>query len=396
MAGATQTGFIKKSFEEIKQELETRARLPEFFGSTADLSAYSPLGQIVSVFALVVSENWEYLEYNYYNSYLDTATGVNLDRLGKLVGITRKPALPETVILQFAGSEYTIIPTGFQIQTLSGIIYQTTETKSITGGLATVQASAVNTGTISRVASAQLTEFVTPISGLDTVTNPDASSGGAVVESDADYRTRIQNSVGFIKNSGAINYIKLKMEEASFVSSIFIQENSLPTEQNGIPANSLAFTVQGGTDLEVATLIYTLKPAGVRTVGTETVSVPTGFGDSQTIQFSRPSYLDIYARIEIEKDSYWVVGSETQIKTSIVQYIGGVDTIDGETTEYKGLGIGKRVISWQAFGYIKVSGIVNLTILFGTSPIAINQTTVNVTNSQIARIATANIEVVLL
>lgn len=396
MAGATQTGFIKKSFEEIKQELETRARLPEFFGPTADLSAYSPLGQFVSVFALAVSENWEYLEYNYYNAYLDTATGINLDRLGKLVGITRKPALSETVILRFTGSEYTIIPTGFQIQTLSGILYQATETKSITGGLATVQASAVNTGTISRVASAQLTEFVTPISGLDTVTNPDASSGGAVVESDADYRTRIQNSVGFIKNSGAINYIKLKMEEASFVSSVFIQENSLPTEQNGIPANSLAFTVQGGTDLEVATLIYTLKPAGVRTVGTETVSVPTGFGDSQTIQFSRPTYLDIYARIEIEKDSYWVVGSETQIKTSIVQYIGGVDTIDGETTEYKGLGIGKRVISWQAFGYIHVSGIVNLTILFGTSPSTINQTTVNVTNSQIARIATANIEVVLL
>lgn len=396
MAGATQTGFIKKSFEEVKQELETRARLPEFFGPTADLSAYSPLGQFVSVFALAVSENWEYLEYNYYNAYLDTATGINLDRLGKLVGITRKPALSETVILQFTGSEYTIIPTGFQIQTLSGILYQTTETKSITGGLATVQASAVNTGTISRVASSQLTEFVTPISGLDTVTNPDASSGGAVVESDADYRTRIQNSVGFIKNSGAVNYIKLKMEEASFVSSVFIQENSLPTEQNGIPANSLAFTVQGGTDLEVATLIYTLKPAGVRTIGTETVSVPTGFGDSQAIQFSRPTYLDIYARIEIEKDSYWVTGSEVQVKTAIVQYIGGVDTIDGETTEYKGLGIGKRVISWQAFGYIKVSGIVNLSILFGTSPLTINLTTVNVTNSQIARIATANIEVVLL
>ena len=396
MAGATQTGFIKKSFEEVKQELETRARLPEFFGPTADLSAYSPLGQFVSVFALAVSENWEYLEYNYYNAYLDTATGINLDRLGKLVGITRKPALSETVILQFTGSEYTIIPTGFQIQTLSGILYKTTETKSITGGLATVQASAVNTGTISRVASSQLNEFVTPISGLDTVTNPDASSGGAVVESDADYRTRIQNSVGFIKNSGAINYIKLKMEEASFVSSVFIQENSLPTEQNGIPANSLAFTVQGGTDLEVATLIYTLKPAGVRTVGTETVSVPTGFGDSQTIQFSRPTYLDIYARIEIEKDSYWVTGSEVQVKTAIVQYIGGVDTVDGQTTEYKGLGIGKRVISWQAFGYIKVSGIVNLSILFGTSPLTINLTTVNVTNSQIARIATANIEVVLL
>ena len=392
--GSTAQGFIAKSEDIIIAELEAKAR--ELFGDDIDLSIYSPLGALIRLIAFTVSQNWEALEDNYYNSYIDTCEGINIDRLGALVGIQRKQAQPETVILNFTGSEYTIIPENFLVQTASGILYKTIESKSITVGIANVQASANEVGTVSRVTSEQLTEIVTPIAGVDTVTNNLASSGGSLLESDADYKSRILDSVGFVKNSGAVEYIRIKMENEETIQSAFIAENDKPIEFDGQPANSLAFTVLGGTDLKVAELIYKYKPAGVQTVGTITQPVATGFGDSIEMKFSRPTYLDIFCIINVETNAGWMIDNISKLKTAIIKYIGGVDTIPPDVLEYKGLNIGEDVIAWKSYSYMRdIPGIQNLEILFGITNLSITQSGISVPVNQIAKIKTADISVVL-
>jgi hypothetical protein len=260
-----------------------------------------------------------------------------------------------------------------------------------------VQAESLEVGTISRVTSSQLTEIVSPLAGVDTVTNESASNGGALLESDADYKERILNSVGFEKNSGALQYIKIKIQNEETIQSCFISENDKPIEFNGMPANSLAFTVLGGTDSKVAELIYKYKPAGVRTVGNVSVPVATGFGDSIVINFSRPSYLDIFCLINVETSSGWMNENIQKLKTAIIKYIGGVDTIGSDVTEYKGLSIGEDVIAWKSYSYMRdIPGIQNLEILFGITPLAINQTGISVPVNQIAKTKTADISVVVL
>ena len=395
--GSTAQGFIPKTEDIIIAELEAKARTDEFFGADVDLSIYSPIGIFIRLIAYTVSQNWEALESNYYNSFIDTCEGINIDRLGALVGIQRKQAQPETVILNFTGSEYTIIPIGFLVQSPSGILYKTIESKTITAGIANVQSAASEVGTVSRVTTEQLTEIVSPIAGIDSVTNNLESSGGSLLESDADYKYRILDSVGFVKNSGAVDYIRIKMENESTIQSVFISENNKPIEYNGQPANSLAFTVLGGTDAKVAELIYKYKPAGVQTIGTVTQSVATGFGDSIDVNFSRPSYLDIYCIMNVETTSGWELDNVTKLKTAIIKYIGGVDTIPPDVFEYKGLNIGQDVIAWKSYSYMRdIQGILNLEILFGTNPLAINQSGISVPVNQIAKIKTADINVVIL
>jgi uncharacterized phage protein gp47/JayE len=394
MFGATPLGFIRKTEDQLISDLEQRAR--ELFGNDIDLSPLEPLGAFIRLQAFALSENWQAFENNYYASYLDTANGVDLDRLGQFAGIPRKQAQTEKVILLFTGSNSIVIPIGFLVQTPSGVLYRTIESKTIESGTASVQAESDLVGTVSRVTSNQLTEIVTPVVGIDSVTNPIASSGGALVESDGDYRARILASVGFIKNSGAVDYIKIKLEEAEFIQSTYIAENNKPIEFNGMPANSLSFTILGGSDSEVAELIYQFKPAGVQTVGVITVAVPTGYGDTIDILFSRPSYLDIYVEVTIEPDSGWTIDNIPLIKTALVKYIGGIDTIDTESTEYKGLGIGEDVVAWKSYSNMRdIPGIKNLQILFGTSSGLINQTGISVPVNQIAKTVTANIEVVV-
>ena len=393
--GATPQGFLVKTEDVLIAELEQRAR--ELFGNDIDLSPLEPLGAFIRLLSFALSGNWQAFEGNYYTSYIDTAEGVNLDRLGQFAGIPRKSAQTEKVTLTFSGSNAIVIPVGFLVQTPSGVLYRTIESKTIEAGTVNVQAESDLVGTASRVTSGQLTEIVTPQVGIDSVTNASGSSGGALVESDGDYRARILASVGFIKNSGAVDYIKIKLEESEFIQSTYIAENNRPIEYNGMPANSLSFTVLGGTDLEVAELIYKYKPAGVQTIGDITVSVPTGFGDTVDVKLSRPSYLDIYIEVTIEPDSGWVAGNIPLIKTALVKYIGGIDTVDGEDTEYKGLGIGEDVVAWKSYSNMRdIPGIKNLNILFGTSPSVIDQTGISVPVNQIAKTLTANIEVIVL
>ncbi|MBC3540667.1 baseplate J/gp47 family protein [Rufibacter sediminis] len=108
MAGLTRYGFKRKSFTDIKLEIENA--LKTVLGNEIDLRAESVLGQIVGVLTLPISDLWEELENVYLSFDPDYAEGVSLDSLAALTGVTRIPATSTEVDAVLYGAVGTVIP----------------------------------------------------------------------------------------------------------------------------------------------------------------------------------------------------------------------------------------------------------------------------------------------
>ncbi|EMY24741.1 baseplate J-like protein [Leptospira interrogans serovar Australis str. 200703203] len=389
--GATAIGFVIKEQEQIKADLISLAQDPSIFGPDEDVSPHAPLGMFIELVSRSQSEIWQAVESNYNESYLETATGISLDRLVRLKGIKRKEAQTEKVNLVIHGIEYEAVPIGLLVGTSKGIQYRAIEEKVIQSGFASVQFEAVHPGLTQRVAPNSLTVFVNPSSSFSSVTNSESSSGGSERETDPELFTRYLELVTTEKNSGALAYIKAQIENEPSVVSCSIRENKLNVAVDDMPGNSMRFIVDGGSNSLVSNLIYKYKTAAIRLVGSIQETV-----DDNLIYFDRPSDLAIFAKVEIWKNGSFDNNSTSFIKTAIVRTIGGIDTVSGVNYVYKGLGTGKNVVAFPIYSAIgNITGIENLLIQLGSSVGAINSNMVSVQAAQVAKIITASIQVVI-
>lgn len=399
MFGLTPTGFTIKTRDQIFSDLSDLAKSPEAFGADVDLTPYSPLGIFLGLVAESNSLLWQYFEAIYYGAFLDTAEGVDLDRLARFAGVTRKQPQKEQVQLLFTGVNSTVIPVDYIIQTPSGIQFKTTEFKFISGETS-VAAEAINFGVVSRVGINQLTEFATPVSGIDSVVNPTPSSGGSELESDADLRARAIDNINiFRRNTGIVEYIKRQIKNDPNVISCEIIENNLNVEANGMEPHSMQFIIDGGSDLYIATLIRKFKPAGIKLIGNILTNVDNGAvanGGTDPIYFSRPGDYTVVVKLDLTTNTEWDNANLRKIKSAIVQYIGGIDsyTESGNdfVNEYKGLGVGKKVSVFNIYPIVAAfAGVENLNLLLGTTPYNTVSNIITPPSGMRAKIVTADI-----
>jgi uncharacterized phage protein gp47/JayE len=130
--GVTKAGFIRKPFKIIEKDIQQNAR--KLFGPNVDLSIYSPIGLFTSMLAWNSHVLWQELEDVYYANWLQTAEGVNLERVVSLGGVKREG--PKHAIIQdvsFFGKENTNIPENFVIKTKEGIKFETMSSGTIRG-----------------------------------------------------------------------------------------------------------------------------------------------------------------------------------------------------------------------------------------------------------------------
>jgi uncharacterized phage protein gp47/JayE len=106
MSGLTANGFQRKTFEEIKNDIETV--LIDNFG-IINLNDESVFSQIIGIFAERETLLWEGLESVYNSFYPDTATDFSLDGVCQLIGLTRLEATPTTVVALLYGINQTTI-----------------------------------------------------------------------------------------------------------------------------------------------------------------------------------------------------------------------------------------------------------------------------------------------
>lgn len=329
----TATGLIIPTYQDILQDLIDNFK--NIYGQNVYLGVDSADYQMLSVFALKMSDTVQLLQLIYNNRAPVSAIGAALDSIVKLNGIARKAPTYSTVVLTLTGTAGTIILGGV-VQDTNGNRWDLPNSVTIgVGGTVNATATCETAGAISADAGT-VTAIVTPTAGWASVTNAAQAVVGQNVEADSALRARQAISTelpSITMLAGTIAGIAATLG----VTRYNVLEN--PTnvvDSYGNPPHSITAVVEGGTDADVAQTIYNNRGIGCYTNGTTVVNVtdPNNGGITMPIRFYRPTYVDIYVTLDIHTLTGWTSAVEDAIKAAIANYlnnlaIGELLTISG-------------------------------------------------------------------
>ena len=377
MAGLELTGFEPASLAEIKAILE--ADFKAKYGQNTRVDAQSVNGQLIGIMAERFAELWSATEDVYASGFLSGAAGSALDDLVALANVTRQAATSSTVVLDLTGTAATLVPAGSQVSaSSSGSVWITDVDVTLTGGIDTVAATAQNTGPILAL-TGTINTIDTPVAGWDTVSHSVDAVPGTNLESDAALRTRFQTSF-FVTQAGSLGAIRNALLRITDVLEANILENvSDVVDANGLPGHSFEAVVRGGLDQAIVDVLGLNKPAGIETFGSTSGTFTDSLGNPHTINFTRPTDVDIYIEVDYTPISgVFPSDGEAQITTALTNY--------GDT-----LIIGDDIIPFQLVQQIEVIGIQDLELRVGLSALNVFDIPIPITFRQLADIDSSRI-----
>lgn len=184
-------------------------------------------------------------------AFTQTSYGVYLEYLGESKGLFKNPATKSTGIIKVKGSSGTIIEKGKIVSTASkeeieGIEFEFIETKVIDEtGVTYINAKCIQTGIIGNAKAGDISILITPINGIESVTNESDFTGGTEIEDEEHFRERILEAEHEETLSGAdSDYIKWAKEVSGVGYAYPIPEWNGPgtvkiliLDKNSEPAN---------------------------------------------------------------------------------------------------------------------------------------------------------------
>lgn len=290
---------------------------------------------------------------------LQTATGSQLDNLSTIFynTITRQSATHSTVGVVITGSPNTTIVNGQVQDSLGGIWNLPTPITIPSSGEISVTATYSQTGPylINANSINGFKSIVTTVAGWTNVNNPQASTVGQDVETDAHYRYRLavkaQGSSKAIANSLSTNLLA-----NSNITAVMIWENDTSgtsQAQGGstanipdftewglysVPSHSIVVAVYGDfanvSDDTIGQIIYLNKSTGVGTfapsggTGSTTVQIANAFGVEQPISFVKAQVEQVNCNIKLQPIS---TSSPTAISDELKTAIS--DAVESQINE---------------------------------------------------------------
>lgn len=381
--GLTPQGFKRKTYTDIIADAEARAK--SLFGEDINLSERSPMGLWIRLHAWENAKLWELAEQVYNAGYKDTAEGVSLHHVGKYIGIA--PKLPEKATLTsgfiVSGEPGSEVPLGFIIGTKDGILFTTTQPAEVGAyGNVDVPIECTVAGKIGNVSANTITEIIQPKSGITSVTNTVETSGGKDIEADDKFKIRYDLSVSKGGSSTASS-IEATLLELPTVQGVIVDENYTMDTVNGVPPKSIAPFVFGGDDNEIAQEILRVKAGGIQSYGDTVIQVTDSRGKMHNIGFSRPTVINIYARITLTTDSNYPSDGNDNVRTEVIKYIGGID-IDG--SDYDGLGLDRDVYWIKIIAIAQaVPGIVDMQVELSADGLSYSTSNITISSRELAR-----------
>jgi len=379
----TPEGYMRKRLVDWQSDLVGIYR--SIFGENYDLSSDTQDGQLIGAIAESLSSLDMTVEALTSITNPNSAEKNWLSILMALNGLTRLGSAFSTVALTFTGSNGTIIPAGTVVEeTTNGKKFSTNQPAEILSGTATVDATATETGPIIAL-SGTITELVSQVSGIDSVTNLNDATIGRDIESDGDARIRRFRSVALASTS-LTDSVKSAVANLENVINVKAYENKTnATNSDGIPAHSLAVVVVGGDDTEIAqTILQKMSLGG--TFGSTTETVQDSQGNDVDISFSRPDDVEIYIEMDVRKFSDYPGDGDDQIKANIIEYF--------ENNPDTRLLIGEDVIYSSLFCPIMSVGGMSVTDLtIGTSASPTGKVDISIGFDEIANFDTSRITI---
>lgn len=320
--GISEYGFKRPSYAELLDAYEQQAKAK--FGSDINLTVRSIFGLLLRIFAWFSGLLWQLAEDVYNAGYVDTATGISLARIGAIIGIRPYNAAKSTGELTFTGDPGQEIPAGLIVAATNNARFITLSAATIgPDGMVTVSAQAYDTGPDGNAAAATVTTIVTPVTGIDTVTNASDFTGGRARETEAEFRARYYRSVK--RASGAnTDAIREEILAVAGVQQAAVHENTTDaTNSAGLPPHSIEGVVFGGQDLDIAKAIWRRKAAGIATYGSTSVTIVDASGNQQIVKFSRPDEVPVYLKISglTVAAGYSMDAVKVRISAALIAYV---------------------------------------------------------------------------
>jgi hypothetical protein len=303
------TGLTIQSFDDVLEEIivaqATALSLTPAQTHRMRLGVQSTLGQIVRVEAEREVALQEALLV-VYNALSIEAEGPQLDRVVRLLGMTRIPAAVSRVVGTAAATPGTTIAVGTRLR------YDVLETiwEVTIGGL--VPGGGELEITIEREDAGADEVALDPDAGFDEWTILDTVVGwsdvgsfestaqpvvGREIETDAALRVRATTEA-FKRGQGPIKAIESAILEVEGVTYARVYENrTLITDSNGIPGKAINAVVVGGDADEIGAAIFSSRSAGAEVYGTdETPDVTDEWGFVHSMPFDRVDAINVWAR----------------------------------------------------------------------------------------------------
>ena len=385
------TGFKRKTYNELLQEMDQRAR--ELFGDDINTSERSPIGILIRLFAWFLGKSWELAEKVYNSGFVTKAEGVQLDNLTPLYNTQRIAEQSARVTLSFTGTPNYTILTGTQFATENNILFTLTEDVTLDSlGSGAGIAYAVETGASGNVLANTITVQAEPDVDVLTVNNPENATGGREEETDSELVNRLLDSSA-AGGSGTGNSIRARLLGVTGVRAASVIENNTMSVVDGNDPKSIHVYVLGGDSQDVAEAIFEKKSAGIGTNGAEIVNVEDASGNNQVIKFDYAVEVPIYVNADITTNNAYPVDGAAQVQDAIIRYIGGLAQ-DG--TEYNGLGMGDDVVWAKLVQTIlsQVEGIEDVTLTIGKTVGSLSASNIAIEAEEVAQTDVSKVVVV--
>ena len=242
------SGVVIPDTSDIQDEVVSMFKA--VFGQNIDTTSETIIGRLIEAFTVFLRDTVGITAQNACQYNLNAATGIYLDALGALFGVARNSSSRSSVTVTMTGDVNTAIPAGTMFATRDGdafyldsdVTIPSVEEEAGTGkASAGGTALSMNYGPV-KCLRGDMVSIVSPISGLDSVTNANDATLGSLGESDDSYRNRIRSAIGGF--GGMVPSVYKALYEATY------GDNSAKSVRHAIVLNNgdgIAVSMKGVT-----------------------------------------------------------------------------------------------------------------------------------------------------
>lgn len=327
-----ENGLQVATSEEIQTDLENGYK--SIYGDDIAIGSNTQDGQLIAIYTQMATDFRELLM-EVFNSFNPTACrGRIQDVRYALNNLTRKGGtftivpvtivVNKTVTLQGLDANYNDVnATSYAIADDNGNQYFLIDTTTLTAGTYTLPFRAQNIGLVQPVLNT-ITNQVTIVNGVTSVTNASApTSYGEKQEADDEFAIRRERGLEN-QSQNAIDSILGQLLELDGLTQAAVYNHDYAnypsgTDADGIPIGYIWVIAEGGSNAEIATVIYA-NMAGSGTKGSVSVNVPTASGQVLGVNFDRPIAIPLYIKFNFQHTNAETMFINQQgIKNYIVQ-----------------------------------------------------------------------------
>ena len=357
-AGLTPTGFVAKTVEELRAELEGDLRAS--LGTDLDTSAESVVGQLIASQATKLRELWELAEILYNARVPGGASFASLTELARLTGTERRAATKGTVTLMVTLTAGTTLAAG-AVAAVAGqpsnrwVTLVAVSNPGPRTNVVPVPAEAETAGPI-RANVTTITTIATPAAGWLAVTNAADAAPGLATETDSELRIRRDQelsrpgtaTVPAIRadllnlSKGVATFANLSGPELALVRdsilSVIVETNrSAYPDALGRPGHTVEAVVQWrrglpGGALALLRAIFALQlywstPVGIGWYGALSGTITNPNAQTETVRWSEALDVNVYCDVTLAVDSSAFGDSatgEARVKSALVEFGGAL------------------------------------------------------------------------